>query len=176
MQDYLLSNLSLYAMLLRCVGTPIAVDEAKDEFKKLMTLVRQRSLTYTDPLHMRWMSTEKLREPQFRHVEEKAKCTIYLLESSLKHLPANPSPTNPGAGVKLLVFSDSEANLSTAERMLASKLKEAIHVHTFQADDSQLLAEKVWTKRVPMPYLVSTLVRVRARRPKVGSRLLDFVR
>ena len=80
-------------MLLRCVGTPSAVDEAKEQFRKLMTLVHQRSLTYTDPLHMRWMSTEKLREPQFRHVEEKAKCTIHLLESSLKHHNASPSPT-----------------------------------------------------------------------------------
>ena len=79
--------------MLHCVGTPSAVDEAKDEFKKLMTLVRQRSLTYTDPLHMRWMSTEKLREPQFRHVEAKAKCMIHLLESSLKY--HNPSPSPP---------------------------------------------------------------------------------
>ena len=146
MRDYLLSS---YAMLLRCVGTPSAVEEAKEEFKKLMTLVRQRSLTYTDPLHMRWMSNEKLRDPQFSHVQEKAKCTIHLLESSLKHLPGNPPPTNAGAGVKLLVFSDSDANLNTAERMLTGVLNDEIHTHTFQADDSQLLGEKLVCAPVP---------------------------
>ena len=68
------------------------MEEAKDEFKKLMEQVHQRPLTFTDPLHMRWMSIEKLRDPQFRHVEERAKCTIHLLESSLKQYNASHSP------------------------------------------------------------------------------------
>lgn len=51
------------------------MEEAKEEFKKLMTLVFHRVLTYTDPLHMRWMNNENLRGPQFKYVEEKAKCT-----------------------------------------------------------------------------------------------------
>ena len=142
-----------YSILLHCIGTLSVVVEAKEEFKKLMAQVHQRPLIFTDPLQLRWMSIEKLRDPQFRHIEEKARCTIYMLESSFKHLPGNPPPTNPGAGVKLLVFADSDANLSTAERMLASILNDALHAQSFQADDSQLLAEKVWTKRVPMSYV-----------------------
>ena len=58
-------------------------------------------------------------------------------------LSGNPPPANAGAGVKLLVFSDSDANLNTAERMLTSILNDAIHTFTFQADDSQYLGEKV---------------------------------
>ena len=89
---------------------------------------------------------------------------------------AGRPPGEASASVKLLVFSDSDADLSTAERMLNSIINDALCAHTFQADDSQLLAEKVRTKRVPTPYLVNSLVRVRAGRTKVGSRLLDFVR
>ena len=60
------------------------------------------------------------------------------------HVPAaGRSPGEASAGVKLLVFSDSDANLSTAERMLADIINDALHAQSFQADDSQLLAEKV---------------------------------
>ena len=124
------------SIVLHFVGTSSAVEEASEKFKKLMSQIFQQSLTYSDPLHVRWMSTEKLRDPNFRNVEEKARCTIYLQESSRKHCSTS-------AEVKLLIFSDSVANLDTAEKMLTSVLNDAIKSHRVPEFYSRWLREKV---------------------------------
>jgi hypothetical protein len=89
--------------------------------------------------------------------------------------PAGRPPAEASANVKLLVFSDSDSNLSKAERMLVGIINDALYAHTFQADDSTLLAEKVCTN-TEIQYTAIHMSYTRARRTSVGSWLLDFVR
>lgn len=124
------------SIVLHFVGTSSAVEEASEKFKKLMSQTFQQSLTDTDPLHVRWMSTEKLRDPNFKNVEEKARCTIYLLESSRKHCSSI-------AEVKLLILSNLVANLNTAEKILTSVLNDAIQSHRVPEFYSRWLRGKV---------------------------------
>lgn len=86
-------------------GDSNAVEEAIARFRELMRLVKQKLLTFREPLQVRWMASEHVRAIHFLHIEETTKCTLFLLANALpkprEHKSsALPTPA-PGPARKL---------------------------------------------------------------------------